>query len=434
MPNFEAMWSFLTYFLINHGDGDQQHERLRQPIAAFIIAVIPVVLSGLLAIFGTEIRGASRRFVFGIHSGRVSWITVFFYGVLLVWVRLLYLRLVVEHREKKDTREHLQSALFHGLNEQLFEASPRAYRRSANLIYELLDDDYDGPAAEAGAIAAAVRTVLKSCAEITALFTDATGGKRYSANVMLLATPEADGIGHLYPQPLLEELRFFDHQLHNIDTLSGLLYMPGELAFVQAENHPAEEDFLLCIPVPEQLYSSSGLRWALPGAPTALLTDGHDVIPDTRDLEKESYAIGKELFKEVRDYFRPGGLGASVRSFVSLRLGEEEENPVGVLNVDCDRPQVLGGTEYPETYFAIMSPFLALLEHAVVRYSQLRRDDFGVVAPGPDEEADAIDEAVGPGLDDAAGTEDEEVIFPRIEHNDGRDEPELPNGVQDSPG
>lgn len=399
------MRSSLLHYFTSQGNWSEQRGWLGHPLTAFLIVATPVAFSAVLAIFGPEIRDASRRVVFGPRSGGISWPVTGFYVVVVAWARLLYLRHVAEHREREEHRKYLREATHHGASNDVFHIYPEQFSAAESVLKTVLREDYSDADEEAKAIATTLRKVLKLCARITSKFADANDSVRYSANIMLVATPAPLGTGNVYPQPLLDALRF--HDPDDVIDLGGLLYLPAELAWNAGEDHPTSKKQLISIPFPEWPNTPSGKKRALPGAPSALFGAGRDVLADTRDVDHTRYAIDDQYVQEFDEYFEPDGLGASVRSFVSMRIGVESENPIGVLNIDCDEPEVLGRTQYPQTYFAIMFPFLQAMARPVLRYSRLREDMFEVGEPN----IEAYESPEAPDVGEGATGE---IVFPRL--------------------
>jgi predicted transcriptional regulator YheO len=117
------------------------------------------------------------------------------------------------------------------------------------------------------------------------------------------------------------------------------------------------------------------MRWALPGAPSALLQGRPSLHEDTSRLDLSEYDLHEDIKSQIREYFGPTGDGRAVRSFVSLLIGRERENPIGILNIDSDHPNVLGNDRYHDTFYALVTPFLSMLAAPVAEYAYLLTEE-----------------------------------------------------------
>ena len=340
--------------------------------AAFVIAVLAFGLGSLVSIAGPEIRAASRALLFGPRSYGPHWLTIGFWVGSLVWSRLLYLKLVVDQRGQERRDQMLEEAMFRAPNPQLF----REYRAFHDKAEDLLRAALTQRPLMRADLVLAIQPVLNIISTMASQFANADEDVNYGANIMLVASPSSVQGQPLFAEELLASLRFFDRDREQLSWLSALLYLPSELASTANVEHPTRRFTLITLPVPRQVANPrTKKRWALPGAPSALLEGRPSLHEDTYELDLSGYDLHDDVKSQIREYFGPEGHGSAVRSFVSLRIGRERENPIGILNIDSDHPNVLGDDRYHNTFYALVTPFLSMLAAPVAEYAHLLTEE-----------------------------------------------------------
>jgi hypothetical protein len=123
--------------------------------------------------------------------------------------------------------------------------------------------------------------------------------------------------------------------------------------------------------VPTKEFDRFNNRLPLPGAPTAVMSDGGGSVEEnTHSMAEQCRHLGP-VADEVAEYFSEKGEGRDIKSLASFRIGPKDA-PVGVLNIDSSEPNVLGrDEEFYVTFHALLSPMLELLRPAVVEFAAL---------------------------------------------------------------
>lgn len=160
--------------------------------------------------------------------------------------------------------------------------------------------------------------------------------------------------------------QFWDRE--SFDGLRGILYLTKELSTSTATKEKLGIDDklpdMLILPVPEPAWSINDKNQPkfLPGAVTAL-EEGHYIIDDTLDIfsaykRGEYNEIPRTVFVNIDDYFRNTPAGQQARSFLSLRVDGKGSQPLGVVNVHCDQPNIFEAEWVFKTYRMLISPIL----------------------------------------------------------------------------
>lgn len=339
---------------------------------AWVVTVLSFLLAGFISLFAPEIRTSTRSAIDAVLHLEVRPLQE---GVLVFWILVLVLLVLLNLRFRQERSEALEQT--RSIRQAIYRApNPRVFVEYSDLFEEAysVEQGMRASVAElraengsAGVLPMAegtVRDLLASCCKLVGHF--APPHSRLGANVMLVETGEAGS----YPAELVERLRFFDPTRQRIEALRGLLYIPAGLVFPAAPSDGDSHVPFIALPVPQKPMTNDGKALALPGAPFALLTGTQTSFDDTRLLADQwCQDFDAQTRDEVREYFSPAGDGGNVRSFVSFRIGSADD-PVGVLNVDCNEPGILGSDEYHETLFALMQPLLRLLDHPVAAYAR----------------------------------------------------------------
>lgn len=351
-------------------------EKLRRRLAshhgfAAFVAALSFILASALSLFPDEIKADSRRFLEMAASLRFGppslWVVIFWFLVLVLAVAV-YERFKTERYHQGEQVQTILRAVHRSPDPRLFVEYPDTIFREASQEISRCGDLRAPP--DFATTAACIRGVLSSIIRLAEYF-HPSGPPRLGANVMLVVSPaEGDDI---FPPAILSRLRFFDQSASRLDSLAGVLYLPNDLVVsAQAGGRPRSIP-LIALPVPKTTrHPETGHLIVLPGAPFAL-REGKQSMHEYTSAIAEEWCQGFDAATraEVARYFSEAGEGRDVKSFVSWRLGTEQD-PVGVLNLDSDRPYVLGSeAEYYVTFYALVSPILQLLIEPVRRYAKL---------------------------------------------------------------
>lgn len=327
-----------------------------RPAYPSVAALAFFLLAAAVAVFPIELHDATRSLLadwIALHPALPELWLVGFWSLFAALAVTVVLRLRAEGWENTERVRKVLQTVHLSPNPTIFANYPRLYR--------------EAEAAERGADAAleAIHAVLNAIIELTRYFSRTPGGS-IRARVFLIARPGEEASA-AYPPELVERLRFFDRSRLRLDSLGALLYLPAELS-VGPKEKGKHGEIVLALPVPRRAETPHGHRLALPGPPHVLLSGEPCVCENTRILLG---AWCEDLEKAVRDelerYYGMGGEGRDTRSFISMRLGGDDD-PTGVLNLECDQPDILGPEpSYYVTYFALVTPLVRLLIDPLAR-------------------------------------------------------------------
>lgn len=371
-------------FGFNHQD-ERFVDLLSSPVFAAAIAVLALSLGTLVSVFGGDMRNAMQLATQVRLFQQSTYLplhltTLIFWLNLLLWTRLLYLRLLVEHTlrdariRKLDSHViELRGAIFRAYNPAVINAYKDQFEQTLAGMREAVILSQGGNPDTRGQIAEAqVQVILRAILTLVAEFSFSKAAE-FEVNVMMFAEQSLDG----FPETLRKALVFFDEG-RDITKLQGLLYTTRELMY-----HGTPEPWIpaISLPVPHA-EEANGVKLVLPGAPHAFITGAMNVYEDTRNLHRDYPDLDAAVRRDMRVYFAEGGLGAGVRSFASLRIGSEPR--LGVLNISRTRENVLGPErQYYTTLHALVTPYLYLLEEVLRDYAPHTRRPGGTTFAEP---------------------------------------------------
>lgn len=320
--------------------------------------------SGVIgSLIGEQLQSSSALFLeFSEHDDlEPDWLVTAFWIGILAWSTFFYIRMIVE----KLDRTRLERAIHRCPNPRIlnvyrerFNALSAATLPSASTQTKI---DFHDVATELTELEQRIREALSCLLSFCQEFSDPTKTIPMGINVMLVA----------HPDEFNGDILFFNSKERRKDSLTAVLFMPESLILSTSE---ATRISPVALPVPHCVSDEQGIQKALPGAPVALLTGRLSVQEDTRKMADECTDFERATTEHLRAHFGPDGNGKDIRSFASIRLGDEKD-PIGVLNVDCPRTNLLGEeTEYYGTFLALISPMLYVLTPEVAKYAKLLRD------------------------------------------------------------
>lgn len=373
---------------LEHRLAEQPRSIFSRTTTAWIVSLGGLALGAWISIFGSDIR-RSMRVLVGLpvfisrsatqphtdivqvaQRGGIDWWTIAFWAATALYAWVVYMRL--KHEDARDTERAMTilRTIHRAPNINVIRNYPDYYRafQCALLSNEVSDGMPKHQRMEA--LAGNIRAALQVVAAMAQEFARAGQKVSYGANVMLVArTP--------FPPRVIEALRF--HSKTDTRGLLAILYLPDALLVTQLDGQTARHVPHISLPVPPDEYNHRGERLALFGAPTALLRGDASVYLDTRDVSAEYADLAKPIQSEIREYFGSGGDGEDVRSFASFRIGYDADNPVGVVNIDCNAQCVLGcEKEFFVTFRALMEPLLDLIAPQVAEYAAAFTESAGL--------------------------------------------------------
>lgn len=209
-----------------------------------------------------------------------------------------------------------------------------------------------------------IRTMLTAIASLAESY-DIGSDARYAANVMFY-------IPKRRVEPCIEEGIWTDVRFRpkwckeDPDLVDGVLILRKELSSLASDTcvDEAADDigFIISADLPAQ-------KWiVLPGGPRALVrglkeqkyaVDGYDDLTTIDRLNSKDSNIEKDVIEEVKNYYKD----RKVRSFLALTLPRLQTglgNPLGVVSIHSDKPNILGGgPERYEVFAQLAAPFIS---------------------------------------------------------------------------
>ena len=364
---------------------------MSRPTVAAFIAWLGLSLGVAVSIWGADIRDATRRFgsaVIDVTAQPVDWPASLFWLALMLWARLLYLRLITDEENKARraaelarTVSELKGAIFRAPIANVYGRAKKYFDETVETL-GILQRELDAEAGAADArselLQAQIQVILHAVVRLVKAF-NVLGDEsiRYGANVMLLEESRASETPPL-PTALVSRVKFFDLNRFAEEKLLGMLYIPTALAYPPVDDDPCPPIHEMVLPVPRKA-DQDGVLFALPGGPWAFLTGEMSVHEDTRSISREWQHLDEQARRQLNHRFSERGPGAHVRSFASFRIGDKNQ-AVGVLNIDSDQPNILGADRlYYLTFHTLVGPFIQMLERPVREYEQRTRNSlFGV--------------------------------------------------------
>ena len=186
----------------------------------------------------------------------------------------------------------------------------------------------------------------------------------YSANFMLFRP--IDSLDEKQMSKLKGSLQFVPKET-DIGQLKGVLDIVVNLS-TTSEMKKAEADGSLrefALPVPLSHRTKDEKRWkVLPGAPLAFCTNEIRGCINTQELTewcRKSGDFSPSIIAELEAYFNSDE-GRDIRSFVSIPLTlNEQSEPLGVLNIHSNMPDLLAAREPERHLWPLFSPYQLVL-------------------------------------------------------------------------
>ena len=320
------------------------------PFFATLVTLLLIVVGGLGSIWSDDIR---RAFPFtgapewkDSPSARIFWMASG--GTCL----LFFLRQRAVDREQGEARREIveQSAELARLIRTLPPANfLSSFAQMHGQAARAAETVFGAPPVISQAQAEkGVRHLLRCVAILAQQFDGDHPDHRYAANVMLYrggAGLSAGEVAALQPQ-----LRFVD-QGTSVGKLKGVLELIPAYSSLARDNSGGPDPAIrpLALPVPREARRNSRFM-VLPGAPLAFAERAPSIYLRAGELPlwcRENGDFTADVQRQLTDYFEHPA--AAIQSFVSIPLcvvgndglDDRGTDPVGVLNVHCDRQCLL---------------------------------------------------------------------------------------------
>lgn len=216
----------------------------------------------------------------------------------------------------------------------------------------------------------AIRYTLDGMCTLVSAFENYPDGAVYSANIM--AFREVEGLSPEEEQTLLGRLRFMD--LRTLQGLRGVLDLQTQLSSSSRDHDSFAMDpdlKPLALPLFSQESIVSGKTRFLPGAPRAFV-DGACLIEDASDMAElvsEECDVSPGVLNEIETYFNRE-TSKRIGSILSVRV-EKNKPEMGVINIHCDRPNILSDQKQLYTYINLINPLTDIIYRLLIKHGEL---------------------------------------------------------------
>jgi hypothetical protein len=224
-------------------------------------------------------------------------------------------------------------------------------------------------------LAADIRLILRLVATLAQKFDGDNPDVRYAANIMVFKATK--DLRQEERSEIKNRLQFCDEDL-DVQNLRGILDVELPLSTTASDIDSKIDDGLVrfALPIPQNP-KSNGRSRVLPGAPMAFVDKVLDMYVDTRNLHKwcdENGDFTVAVKHKLKSYFEAHE--QVIRSFVSIPIfggsALESDNPIAVLNIHSNKPNLLKGDGEPVTHFVdLIRPFQLVLSRLLMVYLAL---------------------------------------------------------------
>lgn len=316
---------------------------------------------------------------------KVAWLVLLYYFLILCWLVSYYIFVQLESfNNKKSIAENKSNleAIKAELNAAIHYAPNAGVFLEYKPVLEQIFDDLQILERESAALSqypssmlavydAVLPSILKRICELTKSFARHKSNN-YSANIMVYVENSAQN--KVVVQKLLanKDMCIFFQGIDFNEIVGVLHCIPSLMTYIGNDRN------IPPITLPIIKINNNGTEIILPGAPMAALKG--ETVVDKIDLEAGGIfsSLPDSVREEAKGFFLTKGHG--IESIVSLsipelnnsrsQLVEQNKSPfIGVVNVDCDRPYLLGNEEkYYTTYHSLIKPIIYLLAPHVKNY------------------------------------------------------------------
>lgn len=331
--------------------------------------------SGLCgSLYSDEIRGVFPFTV--IKYGPIEWVAVGFWASLFLFGAMFAANVYAQNQNTDAQIQKLQKLINTLPPENFLDSFQKILDSTYRLLLLQKKNEHSKDS-----ILISIKTNLTAIAFLAKIF-DGDGAGVYSANIMLHAPigPMSD----IELQTYAPRILFLgDAGLDLRKSLSGVLVLQQEMAVEVRpgggmQSPAVASDVVLPIPVEERrMYQGQGA--VLPGAPDAFLRRGFTGYEDTKSLAdfcRKNQQFHPRIADELEEYFNSPA-GKEVKSFYSIAIpashsigtGSPDE-PVAVLNIHANRPNILGKDEI-ELFMPLIRPFVLCLSNLLDEYRSI---------------------------------------------------------------
>lgn len=327
-----------------------------------------VMLGAISSLYAAEIKNGSEY-------------TLYFIGACFLFLVMWALRdwrLDVERKYHVDKLDRTQKQLMETVRtmppQNMLGAYGKTYRFLSEHIHYLQESPEADPKIMLAKVEESIRLSLSALCSIISAFEKYPSNTVYSANIMRY---RSNGELQLHPEQkdaVLNRLKFAE--VRSLDGLAGVLDLELNLSFSslnddEENTYPDSRLEPLALPIPELDAALPGRTRYIPGAPTAF-RDEPCLIADSRDMARiveENCDVSPSVVRAVEGYFH-GQVSKGLNSWLSVRINDRMPER-GILNIHCNRPNILVDEKQVYTYVNLIIPFKEMIDQLLQRRQAL---------------------------------------------------------------
>lgn len=368
--------------------------------ASVINAILLTILGFYLSIYSADIARSTKLFIDYLSKKGTSefklngWVAFFwllqFFSIF--WVTLfLYSQSLIEEKKVTDNKEFLKkikdeitSTILSCPNPDIFSIHYAMYERIGE-IFNTLDESIKSESESKELYVESFKLILERINFLTQQFSPSPFA---SFCTLIMPYKHGDDDPH-YIHTKINEGKVFAIKSEDMNKyfVRGLLEFDEELLF---HNNRMKSIPIVNLPL---LTDTNGRAIYIPGACRALV-NGENVVQST-DLGIQTQSdysdLPSTLYNRFKSFFENDG--QEIRSIVSFAIPVPSTNGVkengkagmdfskkplvlGVLNVDCSQPNLLGPSpKFNDTFFSLVRPIIHQLAPYFQRYLKMSKND-----------------------------------------------------------
>lgn len=327
-----------------------------------------VMLGAISSLYAVEIKNGSEY-------------TFYFIGACFLFLVMWALRdwrLDAERKYHVDKLDRTQKQLMETVRtmppQNMLGAYGKTYRFLSEHIHYLQESPEADPKIMLAKVEESIRLSLSALCSIISAFENYPSHTVYSANIMRY---RSNGELQHHPEQkdaVLSRLKFVE--VRSLDGLAGVLDLELNLSFSslnddEESTYPDSRLEPLVLPIPELDAALPGRTRYIPGAPTAF-RDEPCLIADSRDMARiveENCDVSPSVIRAVETYFH-AQVAKGLNSWLSVRINDRMPER-GILNIHCNRPNILVDEKQLYTYVNLIIPFKEMIDQLLQRRQAL---------------------------------------------------------------
>ncbi|MCR6650406.1 MAG: hypothetical protein NVV73_02365 [Cellvibrionaceae bacterium] len=327
-----------------------------------------VMLGAISSLYAAEIKNGSEY-------------TFYFIGACFLFLVMWALRdwrLDAERKYHVDKLDRTQKQLMETVRtmppQNMLGAYGKTYRFLSEHIHYLQESQEADPKIMLAKVEESIRLSLSALCSIISAFENYPSHTVYSANIMRYRSNGELQHHTEQKDAVLSRLKFVE--VRSLDGLAGVLDLELNLSFSslnddEESTYPDSRLEPLALPIPELDAVLPGRTRYIPGAPTAF-RDEPCLIADSRDMARiveENCDVSPSVIRAVETYFH-AQVAKGLNSWLSVRINDRMPER-GILNIHCNRPNILVDEKQVYTYVNLIIPFKEMIDQLLQRRQAL---------------------------------------------------------------